>query len=103
MPLTRRELVQTASFGAALVVRTRVIELSSMLSDRVVSSGGTPALPLCVVACAVRREFIALSHIDTWLLVLTASIGALVLLASHGPKFSRTTLKIQIKQDGEKT
>jgi hypothetical protein len=40
-----------------------------------------PAQSLCVAACAVRRELIALLHTDTWLLVLGAAIGALVVVA----------------------
>jgi hypothetical protein len=53
-----------------------------------------PAQSLCVVACAVRRELIALLHTDTWLLVLSAAIGALVVVACVSwPQVSRISLK----------
>jgi len=53
-----------------------------------------PAQPLGVVACAVRREFIALLHTDAWPLVLSAAIGALVIVACISwPQVSRISLK----------
>jgi hypothetical protein len=52
-----------------------------------------PAQSLCVVACAVRRELIALLHTDTWLLVLSAAIGALVVACISWPQVSRISLK----------
>jgi len=67
--------------NALIAVRARVIQLLSKLSDRVVFPSGMPALPLCIVASAVRREFIALSHVDASLLALGVSIGALVAVA----------------------
>jgi hypothetical protein len=82
--------------NALVVVRTRVIQLLSKLSDCLGFSGGMPSLPLCVVASAVRREFIALSHIDTSLLALSAAIGALVVVACIcWPQVSRISLKTQ--------
>jgi hypothetical protein len=114
MPLTCREVVQTASLGTAydvlspdparperleadnalVVVRRRVIQLRSKLSDCPGFSGGMPTLPFCVVASAVRREFIALSDIDTSLLALGAAIGALVVVAGIcWPQVSRISLK----------
>jgi hypothetical protein len=81
--------------NALVVVRTRVIQLLSKRSDCLGFSGGMPTLPLCVVASAVRREFIALSHIDTSLLALSAAIGALVVVACIWPQVSRISLKTQ--------
>jgi hypothetical protein len=81
--------------NALIFVRARVIQLFSKLSDRAVLPAGTPVLPR-VVACVVRREFIALSHIDTWLLALGAAIGALVVVACISwPQVSRVYLKTQ--------
>jgi hypothetical protein len=53
----------------------------SKLSERLAVPVGAPlpAQSFCVVACAVRRELIALLHADTRLLVLSA--GALVVVA----------------------
>lgn len=81
--------VRTAAGGrsqtrcALIAVRATVAQLFSKLSDRLAFPGGVPmpAQSLCVVACAVRRELIALWHSDTWLLVLSAAIGALVVVA----------------------
>jgi hypothetical protein len=42
-----------------------------------------PVQSLCVVACAVRRELIALLHTDAWPLLLSAAIGALIVVALH--------------------
>jgi hypothetical protein len=67
--------------NALIVVRARVLQLLSKLSDRPVFPSGMPALPLCIVVSAVRRVFIALSDIDASLLTLGASIGALVAVA----------------------
>ena len=46
-----------------------------------------PALPLCTAASIIRREWAAFSHIMPCLLVLVASIGALVLVAAVLSKF----------------
>jgi hypothetical protein len=75
---------------ALIAVRATVTQLFSKLSDRLAFPGGVPvpAQSLCVVACAVRRELIALLHTDTWPLVLSAAIGALVVVACiYGRKF----------------
>jgi hypothetical protein len=81
---------------ASIAVRATVAQLFSKLSDRLAFSAGVPmpAQSLCVVACAVRRELIALLHTDTWLLVLSAAIGALVVVACVSwPQVSRISLK----------
>jgi hypothetical protein len=122
MPLTRRELVQTASLGtvlasslkatpadaarggrsdpgyALIAVRTAVAELFSKLSNRLALPDGVPmpAQSLGIAACAVRRELIALLHTDTPPLVLSAAIGALVVVACISwPQVSRISLKTQ--------
>jgi len=81
---------------ALIAVRATVAQLFCKLSDRLVFSGGAPALPLGVVACAVRREFITLSHIETWQLALGAAMGALIIVACISwPQVSRLSLKTQ--------
>jgi hypothetical protein len=96
--------VHTANGGrsearyALIAVRATVAQLSSKLSDRLAVPGGVPipAQSLCIVACAVRRELIALLHTDTWLLVLSAAVGALVAVACISwPQVSRISLKTQ--------
>ena len=84
--------------GALIAVRATVAQLSSKLSNRLAFPGGVPmpAQSLCVVACAVRRELIALLHTDAWPLLLSAAIGALIVLACISwPQVSRLTLKTQ--------
>jgi hypothetical protein len=81
---------------ALIAIRATVAQLFSELSDRLAFPGGVPmpAQPLGVVACAVRREFIALLHTDAWPLVLSAAIGALVIVACISwPQVSRISLK----------
>jgi hypothetical protein len=81
--------VHTATGGrsearcALIAVRATLAQLFSKLSARLAFPGGVPipAQSLCVVACPVRRELIALLHTDTWLLVLSAAIGALIAVA----------------------
>jgi hypothetical protein len=71
---------------ALIAVRATVARLFGMLSDRLGLPGEVPMPSLGVVACAVRRELMALLHADA--LVLCAAIGALVVVAcSHGRKF----------------
>jgi hypothetical protein len=69
-------------------------EVLSKLSARLFFPGGTlpsgplmPALPLCTAASIIRREWVAFSHIMPCVLVLVASIGALVLVAAVLSKF----------------
>ena len=122
MPLTRRELVQTASLRtvlasdlatssvgtaragrsepsyALIAVRTTVAELFRKLSDRLALPNGVPmpAQSLGIAACAVRRELVALVHTDTRTLVLSAAIGVLVVVACISwPQVSRISLKTQ--------
>jgi hypothetical protein len=83
---------------ALIAVRATVAQLFSKLSDRLAFPGGVPvpAQSLCVVACAVRRELIALLHTETWPLVLSAAIGALVVVVCIlWPQVSRIPLKTQ--------
>jgi hypothetical protein len=92
MPLTRREVVQTASLGAVLAsaliaIRSTLAQVFRKITDRLVFPGGVPmpAQSLGVAACAVRRGLIALSHADTRPLVLSATIVALVVVACISP------------------
>jgi hypothetical protein len=80
---------------ALIAVRAVVAQLFGKLSDGLAFPGGVPmpAQPLGVVACAVRRELIALLHADTRPLVLSAAIGALVVVACIS--VSPTSLKTQ--------
>jgi hypothetical protein len=68
---------------ALIAVRATLAQLFSKLPARLAFPGGVPipAQSLCVVACAVRRELIVLLHTDTWLLVLSAAIGTLIVVA----------------------
>jgi hypothetical protein len=87
--------------GALIAVRATVAQLSSKLSNRLAFPGGVPmpAQSLCVVACAVRRELIALLHTDAWPLLLSAAIGALIVLACISwPQVSRLTLNLTASQ-----
>ena len=84
--------------GALIAVRATVAQLSSKLSNRLAFPGGVPmpAQSLCVVACAVRRELIALLHTDAWPLLLSAAIGALIVVACISwLQVSRISLKTQ--------
>jgi hypothetical protein len=77
---------------------TQIFSKLSKLSGRLAFPSGVPvpAQSLCVVACAVRRELIALLHTDTWPLVLSVAIGALVVVACVlWPQVSRIPLKTQ--------
>jgi hypothetical protein len=81
-----------------IAVRTTVAELFGKLSDRLALPDGVamPAQSFGVAACAVRRELIALFHTDTRPLVLSATIGALVVAACISwPQVSRISLKTQ--------
>jgi hypothetical protein len=81
-----------------ITVRATVAQLFSKLSDRLAFPGGmpVPAQSLCAVACAVRRELIALLHTFTWPLALRAAIGALVVVACIlWLQVSRISLKTQ--------
>jgi hypothetical protein len=76
------------------LLRATMAEVLSKLSARPFFPGGTlpsgplmPALPLCTIASIIRREWVAFSHIMPCLLVLVASIGALVLVAAVLSKF----------------
>jgi hypothetical protein len=71
------------------LLRATMAEVLSKLSARPFFPGGTlpggplvPALPLCTAASIIRREWVAFSHIMPCMLVLVASIGALVLVAT---------------------
>ena len=75
------------------LLRAAMAEVSK-LSARPFFPGGTlpsgplvPALPLCTAASIIRREWVAFSHIMLCVLVLVASIGALVLVAVVLSKF----------------
>ena len=84
--------------GALIAVRATVAQLSSKLSNRLAFPGGVPmpAQSLCVVACAVRRELIALLHTDAWPLLLSAAIGTLIVVACISwLQVSRISLKTQ--------
>jgi hypothetical protein len=66
----------------------------SRLSARPFFPGGTlpsgplmPALPLCTIASMIRHEWVAFSHVMPCLLVLVASIAALVLVVAVLSKF----------------
>ncbi len=96
--------VHTANGGrsearyALIAVRATAAQLSSKLSDRLAFPGRVPmpAQSLGIVACAVRRELIALLHTDTWLLVLSVAVGVLVAVACISwPQVSRISLKTQ--------
>jgi hypothetical protein len=79
---------------ALIAVRATVARLFGMLSDHLGLPGEVPvpAQSLGVVACAVRRELMALLHADA--LVLCAAIGALVVAACISwPQVSRIFLK----------
>ena len=83
---------------AMIAVRATVAQLFSKLSDRLAFPGGVPvpAQSLCVVTCAVRRELIALLHTDAWPLLLSAAIGALIVVACISwLQVSRISLKTQ--------
>ena len=76
------------------LLRATMAEVLSKLSARPFFPGGTlpsgplmPALPLCTAASIIRREWVAFSHIMPCVLVLAASIGALVLVAAVLSKF----------------
>ena len=76
------------------LLRATMAEVLSKLSARSFFPGGTlpsgplvPALPLCTAASVIRREWVAFSHIMLCVLVLVASIGALVLLAAVLSRF----------------
>jgi hypothetical protein len=76
------------------LLRATMAEVLSRLSARPFFPGGTlpsgplmPALPLCTAASIIRREWVAFSHIMPCVLVLVASIGALVLVAAVLSKF----------------
>ena len=71
------------------LLRATMAEVLSKLSARSFFPDGTlpsgplvPALPLCTAASVIRREWVAISHIMLCVLVLVASIGALVLVAA---------------------
>jgi hypothetical protein len=84
--------------NALIAVRATVAQLSSKLSNRLAFPGGVPmpAQSLCVVTCAVRRELIALLHTDAWPLLLSAAIGALIVVACISwLQVSRISLKTQ--------
>ena len=90
---------------ALIAVRATVAQLFSKLSNRLAFPGGVPmpAQSIGVVACAVRHELMALLHTDAWPLVLSAAIGALVVLACIlWPQACRISLKIQTVE-GKKT
>jgi hypothetical protein len=69
-----------------IAVRATVAQLFSKLSDRLAFPGGVPvpAQSLCVVACAVRRELIALLHADT-----CPTHGAPTIYRRKAPRISR--------------
>ena len=76
------------------LLRATMAEVLSKLSARPFFPGGTlpsgplmPTLPLCTAASIIRREWVAFSHIMPCVLVLAASIGALVLVAAVLSKF----------------
>jgi hypothetical protein len=76
------------------LLHATMAEVLSKLSARPFFPGGTlpsgplmPALPLCTIASIIRHEWVAFSHIMPCLLVLVASIGALVLVAAVLSKF----------------
>jgi hypothetical protein len=77
------------------LLHATMAEVLSKLSARPFFPGGTlpsgplvPALPLCTAASIIRREWVAFSHIMLCVLVLVASIGALVLVAAVLSKFA---------------
>ena len=73
------------------LLRATMTEVLSKLSARpffpLPSGPLMPALPLCTTASIIRREWVAFSHIMPCVLVLVASIGALVLVAAVLSKF----------------